>query len=301
MSDPKASTAIVPSEIKLQDWVEAARNDPILYRDRQVTEIVLCAIGLTPSIGGTLVLKGGTLMAIAFMSDRTTADLDFTALVEPQGFEQRLIAELNPALERAARQLQYLDLICQVQRIEKKPRPEGFEDHDFPALHVHIASAERGSKQDAELQRGRAVRVLKLEITFRDQVYAFQELNLLGCGVAIQSFTLIELIAEKLRALLQQPIRNRYRRQDVYDIAFLLERFSMGLNEKVEIYQTLLEKCKSRNLHPKRKSISAPEVIARASADWGTLKQEIGTLPPFEERYAIVKAFYESLPWPSDK
>ncbi len=48
---------------------------------------------------------------------------------------------------------------------------------------------------------------LDMEISFRDQVYAFQELSLTDAGVAVRAFTLHELIAEKFRALLQQPIR----------------------------------------------------------------------------------------------
>ena len=33
----------------------------------------------------------------------------------------------------------------------------------------------------------------------------------MGAGVAVRAFTMHELIAEKMRALLQQPIRKRYR------------------------------------------------------------------------------------------
>ncbi|WP_284145677.1 hypothetical protein [Pseudosulfitobacter pseudonitzschiae] len=44
-------------------------------------------------------------------------------------------------------------------------------------------------------------------MSFRDQVYAFQELNLHGAGVAVRAFTIHELIAEKFRALLQQITR----------------------------------------------------------------------------------------------
>ena len=95
------------------------------------------------------------------------------------------------------------------------PKSENFEEHDFPALLVRIGSAVRGTGEEKRLDIGQATRVLDMEISFRDQAYAFQELTLTDAGVAVRAFTLNELIAEKLRALLQQPIRNRYRRQDV--------------------------------------------------------------------------------------
>ena len=57
-------------DVDVRKWVEAARANPAQYRDRQVTEIVLAAIGLTPDLNTNLVLKGGTVMALAFKSNR---------------------------------------------------------------------------------------------------------------------------------------------------------------------------------------------------------------------------------------
>ena len=37
-------------DVDVRAWVEASRADPTRYRDRQVTEIVLTAIGLAPSL-----------------------------------------------------------------------------------------------------------------------------------------------------------------------------------------------------------------------------------------------------------
>ncbi|MGH7018779.1 MAG: hypothetical protein ACREEY_02805, partial [Brevundimonas sp.] len=66
MSDIDAPERAQVVEIDVKAWVEAAAHDPIAYRDRQVTEIVLTTIGVAPSLKDTLVLKGGTLMALAF-------------------------------------------------------------------------------------------------------------------------------------------------------------------------------------------------------------------------------------------
>ncbi len=130
-------------DVDVRGWVEAAKADAPRYRDRQVTEIVLTTIGVAPSLKDALVLKGGTLMALAFKSDRLTGDVDFTSQVPPDGFEEKLVAELNELMPKTALRLGYLDLVCRVQSVEKRPRPENFLDRDFPALLVRVGSAER--------------------------------------------------------------------------------------------------------------------------------------------------------------
>ncbi len=194
-------------------------------------------------------------------------------------------------------QLGYLDLMCRVQRVEKRPRPQNFENLDFPALLVRIGSALRGTREEARLDAKQAVRVVDIEISFRDQVYQFQELNLTDAGAALRAFTLHEIIAEKLRALLQQPVRDRYRRQDIYDIAFLLDEHPMDEADLEQIHATLLEKCATRGLAPTCDSMTDPEVRRRAEADWNTLKLELADLPAFDERFANVETFYRTLPW----
>lgn len=284
-------------DVDVRAWVEAAANDPVLYRDRQVTEIVLSAIGLAPTLSANLVLKGGTLMALAFGSLRLTGDIDFSANVEPGDFDQALTEELDALLPKVALRLGYLDLVCRVQSIKKMPRSENFEDHSFPALLVKIGSAVRGTPEQARLERGRAPRVVQVEISFRDQVYNSQSLQLSGAGAAVRAFTLHEVIAEKLRALLQQPVRNRNRRQDVYDIAFLLDGHDLDAEDRALIHHTLLDKCASREVPVDVAALENPEVIVRAQADWDSLKLELAELPPFEERFGRVAAFYRSLPW----
>ena len=101
-------------DVDVRSWVESARSNPAQYRDRQVTEIVLAAIGLAPSLNTSLVLKGGAVMALAFKSNRVTADVDFTSIVEPAGFADQIADDLNAILPQTAIRLGYLDLLCRV-------------------------------------------------------------------------------------------------------------------------------------------------------------------------------------------
>jgi hypothetical protein len=293
--EPEGPAEVV--DVNIRAWVESARANPPLYRNRQVTEIVLATIGLTPSLANTLVLKGGALMALAFKSDRVTGDVDFSASVGPADFDTKLVEELNKQMPKIAISLGYVDLMCRVQRVEKRPRPQNFENLNYPALLVRIGSAIRGSPEQVRLEAGQAIRVVDIEISFRDQVYQFQELKLTGAGAAVRAFTIHEIIAEKLRALLQQPSRNRYRRQDVYDIAYLLDEYPMNVEDLVQVHTTLIEKCTNRGILPTANSIADPEIRRRAEADWQTLKLEVADLPPFNQRYDRVCEFYNLLPW----
>ena len=40
-----------------------------------------------------------------------------------------------------------------------------------------------------------------------------------------------------------------------------------------------------------------PEIKRRAAADWDTLTLEVSDLPNFEERFALMRDLYVSLPW----
>ena len=218
-------------------------------------------------------------------------------MVEPAYLAEKLAPELNDLLPKTAITLGYLDLLCQVQSVKKMPRAENFEDHAFPALRVRIGSAKRGTAEATKLVEGKASRVLDVEISFRDHVYNFQELNLIGAGVAVRAFTIHELVAEKFRALLQQPVRKRNRRQDVYDIAFLIDGHDFSASDKATILATLIEKCRNRGIDAQRSSMDEPEIKQRAEAEWDTLALEIGNLPPFKARFAAMRDLYTSLPW----
>lgn len=296
MSDLSMS-AIEFVDIDIRAWVEKSKANPALYRSRQVTETVLATIGLNGKLSQSLVLKGGTLMALAFQSQRVTGDIDFTAMAEPDGFVETLILELNRDLQKVAVRLGYVDLVCRVQTVQKRPRAENFESQDFPALLIRIGHAARGTPEEVRLNNGQAIQVVDVEISFRDQVYQFQELQLKNAAAALKAFTVQELIAEKLRALLQQSVRNRYRRQDIYDIDYLISVSKFDKQELIDIVSILRLKSVGRIEVPNIDSLSHPEVKRRAAEDWETLKLEISGLPEFDECFERVNSFYRKLPW----
>lgn len=287
-----------PTVVDIAAWVERAREDPVQYRERQATEVFLSAVGMSSPYGEKLYLKGGTLMGIAYDSPRQTADIDFTAGLEPTAVVvEEIRSVLNRNLARAAARLGYPDLVCRIQRIKRQPRT--FEQASFPALEVTIACAVRGSREEQRLHNGQCPNILRVDISFNEPVAAIQIIRLGDRGAFVHAYGLVDLVAEKLRALLQQLQRRhpRYRRQDVYDLARLIEAFPLDDGECRQILAALREKARSRDIEPQSGSLDDPEVARMAAAEWETMQLEMEELPDFHSCYTVVQAFYRSLPW----
>jgi len=286
--------------VNIAQWVEKARHDPPTYLERQATEVFLTAIGMAEPYCRKVFLKGGVLMGVVYNSIRQTGDIDFTTTLEPDpDVAERLREALEAVFPRVTAELGYPDLLCQVQSVRYFPSPQKFPKADGPAVKIKIGYARRGSPQHAWFEKGQASDVLEADISFREPVGAIQIVRLSEEGGSIRTYSLHDLIAEKLRALLQQDVRNRYRRQDIYDIDLLIDRFSFDDEEKAGLHALLVEKCRARNIDPGRHSLAEPEVIRRARAEWESLALEIGEVPDFDECFARVNDFYRTLPWES--
>ena len=90
----------VSLDLPIDAWVEEVRDDPIAHRDRRVTHILLAAIGFTPDLQKTMILKGGTLMMLAFGSPRGTQRRGFHRYRNPsnrlrQSWPRNLIPRCN--------------------------------------------------------------------------------------------------------------------------------------------------------------------------------------------------------------
>ncbi|CAL4869709.1 hypothetical protein MMA231_04001 (plasmid) [Asticcacaulis sp. MM231] len=280
-------------EIDVAAWVDKAKADPVTFRQRQAIEITLNAIASTHPLNEELYLKGGILMGLAYGSPRQTADIDLTAGLNPDmTVDARIEALLNSAFPSVAARLGYTDLILKVHSIKKQPK-KIFETAEAPALKIKIAFAVRGTDEEKTLNDGKVPRLIEVDISFNEIMNYFQILELTG-GAELRAYSLSELIAEKLRSVLQQKERDRNRRQD---IDRLVAEHAPDEKLRAEILKTFVEKSRSRNIEPTINSFDDEETRARSRHDWDTLKLEIGTLPEFEDAYERVRGFYKSLPW----
>lgn len=292
-------------QINISDWVNQAKKNPEKYSTRQVIEILMHAVGMTRFLKGNMFLKGGALMALAYHSERMTGDVDYSWL-EPfdnkndRTIDQVIKESLEGALQKARVKLGYLDILCKVQSMEKMPNKWKKDELSFPGLRVKIGYAYKGTSQEENLKKGTSSQTLSIDISFNEKIGHSQELLLDDTDLSVNAYTTIDIIAEKLRALLQQTQRSnmRNRRQDIYDINLLLQQFDLDDDEKSNVLKTLKTKSESRNVVVNRESLSDSRVKEAAQKEWDSIQLELDEeLPDFEQCYSNVKAFYESLPW----
>ena len=290
-----------PFKIDVAAWVESARANPVLYQQRQTIEITLHAIARTAPLHTKMCLKGGILMGLVHGSPRQTTDIDLTAvgLQVEDGVGDEIRRLLDSAFPAAAAALGYPDLVIKTHSVKKRPKEAIFKTADFPALQLKIASARRGTPQEKALRSGKPAGVLVgVDISFNEPLSEIQVLKMTG-GRELLAYSLVDLIAEKYRAMIQQVTRRRQRRQDAYDLDRLIMRNEVDEECRSQILKVFVTKCGARKLDPTRASLDDPEIKKRSGADWDTMKLELGDLPEFEGCFARVREFYRNLPWDS--
>ena len=275
-------------------WVDSADGDPVKRRQRQATHILLAAIArLRPPY--TLYLKGGLLLGLVHNSPRMTGDIDLTARFSPRrGIDAEIGSALNHILPETAAMLGYVGVRTEVSgvRILPKKYADDIERASFPALRItvrHVSGSGNRKRTDH----------VKVDVSFNEPVSGAADILDIGDGIELHAYGLVEVIAEKYRALLQQARRQRRRRQDVYDLDFLQARLAFDDSRKAEILYALFGKCQARGLVPDIDSLDDPEIRERSGAEWSTLEMETGSLPDFGRCFGNVRRFYRQLPWPA--
>jgi hypothetical protein len=110
----------------------------------------------------------------------------------------------------------------------------------------------------------------------------------------LRASTLEEIVSEKLRALLQQPIRNRNRRQDVLDITVIVQ--STSNLDRQQISKFLLAKAAARGVPVSKAAFYEHEIADRARVDYGELVATTRTsFIPFDEALGIVLRLVDEL------
>ncbi len=279
--------------IDVRDWVHKVQNDPVEWRRRQATEIILTALAsLLPRY--EFHLKGGLLMGLVHESPRMTTDINLSANFPPEPESRDVVrSSLDAALRTATARLGYVDLVVSVHSAKELPKGK-FNETQFPALQIKIVHSGR---QVVRAGKPPDRNFLDIDISFNEVLCSVDVLQFFG-EETLLAYSLADLIAEKYRALLQQVPRRRRRHQDVYDIHYLLTGHEANAALRREIFESMLAKCRSRGIEPDRNSLNNPEIRQRAEAEWGTLSLELGAHPRFARCYELVRRFYEDLPWP---
>lgn len=275
------------NEVEIEAWVAQAPQGQQGFREAVHT--ILDSIGHSKNLSAKMVMKGGLLLAIRYDSSRYTRDLDFSTRDKYTAESaERLLAELQEGLVAAENRLPY-DTACRLQSHKVQPKGENKTHHSL-ALKMGFASRSNAG-QMARLETGTSTQVVEIDYSFNEAVFDVEVMELDG-GATIHSYTLSNVLAEKMRSLLQQPIRKRNRRQDVYDIWLLLESVpALGKDELTKILEILVKSCQSKGIVPDIDAIASDAVVSMAREGYDALAADIdGELPLFDDAMGRVVA-----------
>ncbi len=147
-------------------------------------------------------------------------------------------------------------------------------------------------------QGRRSPHVIPVEISLNEPICADEGIDVQATH-RLRVSTLEDIIAEKLRALLQQPIRNRGRRQDLLDVALLVQ--SHKEMDHSQVAEFLCRKSAARGVPVSRAAFHNPEVAERAKQDYDELQTTTRrTFLPYNEALQMLLTFTDSLPIPLD-
>lgn len=283
------------NEVEIEVWVAQAPQGQQGFREAVHT--ILDGIGHSKNLSAKMVMKGGLLLALRYDSSRYTRDIDFSTR-EKYTVESAdvLLAELREGLVAAEDRLPY-GTQCRLQSYKVQPKGENKTHHSL-ALKIGFANRSNAG-QMARLAASNSTQVVEIDYSFNEAVFDLEVLALEG-GATIHSYTLNNILAEKMRSLLQQPVRKRNRRQDVYDIWLLLKSGPTLIAEELaKIHEILVASCESKGLVPDIHSMDSEEVVSMARTGYQELAADVdGELPSFDEAIGRVIVLYRSLPWP---
>lgn len=258
---------------------------------------VLHGIAAVASLRDGLVFKGGNALDFVWQPNRSTVDLDFSVdhtswLVAPDAQTLKALLERGTSIASSR-----LGIMLAVQSVRQNPSGPG---RDFITFRARIGYAlptpdQAGLRQ--RMERGEmSPRGIDLDISLNEPI-GDARLTQLSPGVSIRVATVEDIVAEKLRALLQQPLRNRQRRQDLLDIAVILHRkteLDRGL-----VARFLLAKAAARAVPVTRAAFHNPEVADRARQGYAELAGTARELfVPFDEALTLLHAFVNELDIP---
>ncbi len=264
-----------PLRLKIQDECrfKKARTD-VIEKDYALS-YVLAGISKQPQLNQSLIFKGGTALKKIFFGDyRFSVDLDFSTINAPknQMLEEALKSTINISSGLLSN---YGPFDLQLKRYpEKEPHPHGQE-----AFNVYVKFPWHRTPQCT----------VKIEIThdetvilppqYKPIIHGYEET--LDCSLAC--YQIEEIIAEKLRALLQTHKKlvnrgwHRPRARDYYDLWRIFKDYSSFVTSK-RLIEVLDKKCKHRDVaYRSVDDFFTSELIKEANQHWETT---LGILVP---------------------
>lgn len=274
-------------------WARRAGVTASEARKRLAQYVVLECIACAPW-RDQLCFKGGNALRFIHFNPRSTIDLDFTAVGGFPDDDKQIREKRQDAVKSGYARF---SLKLRGQRIKRDPQRS---EATIPTWNVTIGFQLPGDRHFADFEQHTRPfnEVVEIEISINDVVCESMTRAIGAQGTtSLRVCALEDILAEKLRALLQSPIRNRERHQVVYDIARMVRQCGAGLNRS-KTAEFLRRKCEARDISP-RKSSFDPEVRRRASNQYHHLLAGLGPHAiPFDDAWNEVLTLVSSLEIP---
>jgi predicted nucleotidyltransferase component of viral defense system len=285
------------SFVDIREWADVTGVSVTEARVRFAQYAVLHAIAAVRPLREGLVFKGGNALDFVLMPNRSTVDLDFSVdhtslLAMPDAEAIRTLLERGVPVANAN-----LGVMLQVQRFRASPPGE---DRHFVTFRGRVGYAlPDQSRVRQRMVQGEVIpQNIALDISINEPIGGTQ-LVAIGPQLHLRVATLEDIIAEKLRALLQQPIRNRQRRQDLLDIAVIL-RQEIDFDRRL-VADYLVAKAAARDVTVSTLAFRDPEVARRAGEDYAELEETTRVLfVPLEDALALLFGLVEHLDIPRE-
>lgn len=279
--------------INLAEWA-AEETDPARKSFRQAVHLILRAIATSEVLSPFMIMKGGILLAIRYHSSRFTKDVDFSTTTPIQQVDiPLLLQKFENSLHPISATNEYgLALSLQSHKI----KPPNSPAVSFPTLQLKVGYANRlNAGEMRKIQLGQAPRTIQIDYSFNEWV-SETEAQAVDGGI-LNMYAYHDLIAEKIRSTLQQPIRDRSRFQDIYDLFLLLAGTTPTAEDKQAVLDKLHLASLDRGVPIFKLAMRQPEVIEYSQREYSTIAPLITDPPEFATAYRVVREFYESLPW----
>ncbi|OAI49160.1 hypothetical protein AYO45_03185 [Gammaproteobacteria bacterium SCGC AG-212-F23] len=277
-----------PLRIKIQDEANLKKVPMHVIEKDYALSYVLAGMAKQPELSHSLIFKGGTALKKIFFGDyRFSEDLDFSVINAPK--DKQLENALHNALTHSKELLNEYGLFdIQLKRnSEKAPHPKGQD-----AFNVLV----KFPWQPTPLCR------IKVEITHDEPVILSPEYKPILHGYeeqidcAVACYRIEEIVAEKLRALLQTHQKlvvrgwNRPRARDYYDLWRILKNYSKSIDTN-KLIELLDKKCKHRDVsHQTIDDFFTVELMKEATQHWqATLGVLVRELPECDQVFKETK------------
>ncbi|HET6566952.1 MAG TPA: nucleotidyl transferase AbiEii/AbiGii toxin family protein [Rhodothermales bacterium] len=269
-----------------------AEHRGTMQADERARLAVLDTMAGQPVLWNDYVLKGGLALYYAYESPRRSYDLDFTSLTT---FKKKKAPETDELLRA----------FCPVldEGLAESAAKHGFHllqscwqrlSEQMPILYVRVGYVEDAAERDL------CRRYVEMQVTLSEVVCEARTAHRSGVPVHVPS--LEDVLAEKLKALLQQVTRGIHRPQDLFDVwYYTLARPQPVDADKVTRF-LLAKTAQWPEVQPvTRARFQDLRLLERASTGYAQMAADLAPgvrLPPPSEAYAALLRFADRLDLP---